>query len=61
MGLRDTGATLAFLDTLERVAARKLAPAACKPIFDARAYLLDKGALRKPLLENMVLTLPSVR
>lgn len=58
---RDTAGTLAFLDALEQTVAKRFGAAACAPIYTTRAYILDKGALRKPLLENLALALPSAR
>lgn len=56
---RDTGATLAFLGALEHeLASRTDSTPAIKALYRTRQYLLDKGALRKPLLESLALALP---
>lgn len=53
---KDTAGTLAFLSSLERMVAKAHAPASsATAIYRAREYILDKGALRKSLLEQLAL------
>lgn len=55
---KDTAGTIAFLAALERELARAGAlrsRAGIEALYRARAHLLDKGALRKVLLEQMAL------
>ncbi len=56
---KDTAGTLSFLAGLER-AVRGRPDSAFGAIYTARSCILDKGALRKPLLEGLALTLPRV-
>ncbi|MEY4747079.1 MAG: hypothetical protein RLZZ416_128 [Candidatus Parcubacteria bacterium] len=55
---RDLGEILAFLSSLERLLEKH--PERLKPLYLARKYVTDKGALVKPLLEQMALLLPVV-
>lgn len=59
---RDLGAILELLSSLERELAnqKKVDTNGLKALYRARAYLGDKGALVKPLLEQMALLLPKV-
>lgn len=55
---KDTAGTIAFLAALERELARNdIVPsrAGIEAVYAARAYILDKGALRKALLEQVAL------
>lgn len=54
---RDLAAILDFLASLERVAAER-DPSALHPIYRARRYITDRGALVKPLLEQVALLVP---
>lgn len=57
---KDTGASLAFLAGLEREArAGRLDPTSIEALYSTRSFILDKGALRKPLLERLALSLSS--
>ncbi len=53
---RDVGAILSFLAALERSLAKK--PDGLEPVYRARKYITDKGALVKPLLEQVALLVP---
>jgi DNA polymerase III delta prime subunit len=55
---RDMGAILTFLSSLERTLAKR--PEALEAIYRARKFSLDKGALLKPLLEQVALLVPRV-
>lgn len=55
---RDIGAILEFLSSLERHIARTSERKALEPLYAARKYATDKGALLKPLLEQMALLMP---
>ncbi len=58
---RDLGAVLAFLASLERSLARSQSdPRAVAPVYRAQKYMGDKGALIKPLLEQVALLTPRV-
>jgi DNA polymerase III delta prime subunit len=50
---RDTGAILAFLSSLEKEMAEQ--PESLRALYRARKYIGDRGALVKPLLEQMAL------
>ena len=50
---RDIGAVIAFLSSLERALAKH--PEGLAAIYRARKYMSDKGALVKPLLEQVAL------
>ncbi len=55
---KDTAGTIAFLAALERELARAeiaRSRAGIEALYAARAYILDKGALRKALLEQVAL------
>jgi DNA polymerase III gamma/tau subunit len=55
---KDTAGTIAFLAALERALATHGTPSAregIQAVYRARRYLLDKGALRKALLEQIAL------
>lgn len=60
---KDTAGTLAFLAALERALADqdKKDAGALGALYMARGYILDKGALRKSLLEQLALLLPVLR
>ena len=55
---RDIGKIVAFLSALEQRLAKK--PEALHAIYRARKYIGDKGALVKPLLEQVALLVPKV-
>lgn len=56
---KDTGAVLAFLAALERELSRTPASRTGLPqLYEARRFILDKGALRKALLESVALLAP---
>jgi DNA polymerase III delta prime subunit len=55
---RDMGAIITFLSALER-GCRK-SPEGLHAIYRARKYIADKGALVKPLLEQVALLVPKV-
>lgn len=55
---RDLGAIIGFLAALER--ALRARPEALHPVYLARKYIGDKGALVKPLLEQVALLVPHV-
>lgn len=59
---RDLGAILSLLSSLERVLAKaKVADVhGLHAIYRARKYITDKGALVKPLLEQVALLVPKV-
>jgi hypothetical protein len=54
-GERDLGSIIAFLASLERELPRGKG---LEPIYRARKYIADKGALLKPLLEQVALLVP---
>jgi DNA polymerase III delta prime subunit len=56
-GERDLGSVIAFLSSLERALPRGKG---AEPIYRARKYITDKGALVKPLLEQVALLVPVV-
>ncbi|HVU75627.1 MAG TPA: hypothetical protein VHD38_02235 [Candidatus Paceibacterota bacterium] len=55
---RDMSAILTFLSSLERRLSTR--PEALEAVYRARKYMLDKGALVKPLLEHVALLVPRV-
>jgi len=55
---RDTGAILAFLSSIEQ--GLKKNPEGLTAVYRARKYIADKGALVKPLLEQVALLVPRV-
>ncbi|OGG77012.1 hypothetical protein A3B35_01530 [Candidatus Kaiserbacteria bacterium RIFCSPLOWO2_01_FULL_54_24] len=55
---RDLGAILAFLSSLEEKLAKS--PQGLKTVYRTRKYVTDKGALIKPLLEQVALLVPRV-
>ena len=55
---RDIGGIIAFLASLERALAKH--PEGLAAIYRARKYMSDKGALVKPLLEQVALLTPKV-
>lgn len=55
---RDMGAVLAFLASLEVILERN--PEGLRAVYLARKYVTDKGALVKPLLEQIALLAPRV-
>jgi DNA polymerase III gamma/tau subunit len=59
---RDIGAIFRFLADLERILEEDVAhnTAGIKAIYRARSYASDKGALMKPLLEQVALLIPMV-
>lgn len=59
---RDTAAIVAFLSSLERYLAQHAGAKkdALESVYRARKYILDKGALVKPLLEQVALLVPRV-
>ena len=61
-GKRDTGAIIAFLASLEVALAPKVAGMrpAIEAVYRARRYAGDKGALVKPLLEQVALLSPKL-
>lgn len=59
---RDTSAILDFLDALERaVEAAGQREKDIEALYQARRYIADKGALVKPLLEQLAFLLPVVK
>lgn len=56
---RDMSGIIAFLSSLERAVHSH--PESLRPIYTARKYIGDKGALVKPLLEQVALLVPVVR
>lgn len=54
---RELGAILSFLSALESALAEN--PAALRPVYRARKYIADRGALAKPLLEQIALLVPT--
>lgn len=56
---RDIGGIIAFLSSLERALASY--PEGLRSVYQARKYMSDKGALVKPLLEQMALLTPVVK
>ena len=57
---RDIGAILAFLSSLERGLAKHGASEGVRSVYRARKYAGDKGALVKPLLEQVALLIPKM-
>src|SRR3989338_7749303 len=57
---RDLGAILGFLASLERALAKAKEATGLHAIYRARKYVSDRGALVKPLLEQVALLLPRV-
>lgn len=60
---RDIGAIIAFLSSLERLLAKNVSAqtrAGIRALYRARTYVGDKGALIKPLLEQVALLSPKV-
>ncbi len=57
---RDLGAILSFLASLERIVGKTGDSAALHAIYRARKYITDRGALVKPLLEQVALLVPRV-
>lgn len=55
---RDMGAIVGFLSSLERTLTKK--PEALRAVYRARKYIGDRGALVKPLLEQVALLVPKV-
>lgn len=55
---RDIGGIIAFLSSLERALAAH--PEGLQSVYRARKYMSDKGALVKPLLEQVALLVPRV-
>jgi|SRR3989344_3174942 len=53
---RDLGAILSFLSALETALAKN--PTGLRAIYRARKYIADRGALVKPLLEQVALLVP---
>lgn len=56
---RDLGAIMSFLAALER--ALESDPEELRAVYRARKYAADKGALMKPLLEQVALLVPVIR
>ena len=57
-GKRDLGAILAFLSSLEKKLDKN--PEGLRAIYRTRKYVTDKGALVRPLLEQVALLVPRV-
>lgn len=57
---RDIGAILAFLSSLERGLAKHGTGEGVRSVYRARKYAGDKGALVKPLLEQVALLIPKM-
>ena len=57
---RDLGAILGFLASLERTLAKAKDTTGLHAIYRARKYVADRGALVKPLLEQVALLTPRV-
>lgn len=55
---RDIGKIVSFLSSLERLSDKK--PDGLHAIYRARKYIGDKGALVKPLLEQVALLVPKI-
>ncbi len=55
---RDVGAILDFLSSVEHQIANGKTREGLRALYRARAYIMDKGALVKPLLEQMALLIP---
>ncbi|MBI2610498.1 hypothetical protein HYW60_01000 [Candidatus Kaiserbacteria bacterium] len=55
---RDLGAILSFLGSLESALAKN--PEGLRTLYRARKYIADRGALVKPLLEQVALLVPRV-
>ncbi|MFA7309698.1 MAG: hypothetical protein WC050_02230 [Candidatus Paceibacterota bacterium] len=62
---RDMSSVLIFLSSLERMLAqgrdRSHVAAGAEAIYRARAFISDKGALVKPLLEQVALLVPQIK
>ena len=56
---RDLGAILAFLSSLEEKLEKS--PEGLKAVYRTRKYITDKGALVKPLLEQVALLVPRMQ
>ena len=59
-GKRDIGAILDFLSSLERILSKSSTREGLRTIYHARKYIADKGALVKPLLEEVALLVPKM-
>ncbi len=57
---RDLGAILGFLADLEKAFTAKTPRSGLRAVYRARKYITDKGALAKPLLEQIALLVPKV-
>ena len=57
---RDLGAVLSFLASLESLFTKKADAEGLNSIYRARKYATDKGALVKPLLEQVALLAPKI-
>lgn len=57
---RNLGAILAFLASLERVLGERTKTEGLRALYRARKYVTDRGALVKPLLEQMALLVPKL-
>lgn len=57
---RDLGAILDFLSSIERAFEKKANAKGLSAVYRARKYVTDKGALVKPLLEQVALLVPKV-
>ncbi len=57
---RDMSAILAFLSSLEQMVAKNSPREGLHAIYRARKYVTDKGALVKPLLEQVALLMPQI-
>lgn len=57
-GKRDLGKIISFLSSLEKMVTKE--PEALHAIYRARKYIGDKGALVKPLLEQVALLVPKI-
>lgn len=57
---RDTSAILLFLSSLERAMFKSHSRDGIRAVYLARKYIMDKGALVKPLLEQVALLTPRI-
>lgn len=57
---RDLSAILAFLSSLERAFEKKPNKDGLSAVYRARRYISDKGAIVKPLLEQVALLVPRI-
>ena len=57
---RDLGAILSFLGALESTLRKTKDKAGLHAVYRARKYVSDRGALVKPLLEQVALLVPRV-